>query len=623
MTAYYQTWVIDENNEDYRTQLALLKSYLKELQQINKTKLVNGLTCYKYLITDSMNEFYLLASQIIAQIGCDPLNLTIKYDKLYNITDLLRNVEDTVKNTLRDLYQIDVSYVDFIQYEHYYVIIPYDNDDLRIYLSTEQIGLVTNKCDLGSLTSNASYLTSDPSLMYALDHDKNVNSTGPLIKHNNSYLVSNDIDPELLYDLRVVSSAPLDKYVVLHGDDLDITTWVEIAHMWNFTVVDRSDTRLVLDKPHDFDWYPIPKWFQTSARAVRRGELPLVTLYGPWQLESIEQRPFINYAAHRTYINHNYQNIMDLHLNSDMSITARFGTYESCREYVQKLQDLYNNRSIWQIIPVDNLIDGIVKRYELGRYQENQNLLLFDDVMYIVSDVNVSDFSFVGKRNELEQDLRVFFSQCQNTYGFDINQLQQLSLEELIDIIYSDNRYNCFTKNIVDEATSLGLPLEPLLGHEYSVARYRNLTYALSGYFDYGPLSGIMSYSPSESMIDIDLSQTSIQASYKEQFETLSTPLIEMNVVTPDGIYSLLEVAYDDLMLAAEIVEYLWYKGWFVTEWARFYYNKTGHFCSALIRNNPLLTVGSYGYENGNMVLVILSRIAQALNTEDKVMIEQ
>lgn len=647
----FRTWVIDPHQKLFQKKYIiienLLKNNSKNFKHINTLKLQNGLNAVTYNISNSektnLTTSYSLV-EILSEISYDPLIITVSLNPESEIQlwpngpivksdfsidpnldrDLdLTGIDACIKRNIKSILKINIDFNDIIFYEDYVQFLPYDDNGHRIYTNYDMMGQISNACQLEDVLKYK-YIDSDPYLNYLIDKRKLSTSQQDIIIGNQGLMFNSDIDNSEYLDLALISqNLDNDDHYVLGSSNtecdlqLDISLWSEISLLWGFQIVDVDTNQLVIkrspESPVGKEW-SVTSWFEQAKRSIKIGRLIPTLTKGFWQLWDTSKRPMIHYAAYRAYIEDNYANLSSLKINNDFSITADFASLNSYINFKTKLLNYLNRSSDWSVITASNFIDALVKRYELNNYRQNKNLLIdTGDHVYIVTDIDTNEFSFIGKRQEFESALRSFFNNCQKIYGsdgFPIN-LNDLSLYDLLDIVYTNDKHiMCFHKDILDTIDLMKLPLEPLLITDENIQRYQNLYYALSGYFDFGPLRGIYQKPPKR---DITVPEGTIYTTYIEDYNRSTSPVLSVTFISDLGQRELFQIATPDIIKVQNLVDILWSSGWFLSDWGIEYYKKTGALSLSLIRNIPFLRIAADSPQRGYMALYLLERIVKIM----------
>lgn len=610
MASYLRSWVIDKSDKRYESYREMINNLVKSdhsnYKEIDVEELPNELKYHQYYVADPYNTSYSTLIQFLADMTYDPIVLSVIINTKDDMSLKLEEADKCIKYVIKQLLDIEVSYNRMVKYDGYYQFLPHDKERRRIYADYETVGKISDTCKLND-ESNHLFTSSNSYINYLLETDQLVNiSNDRSGREDVNYL-----------SLQLINHSPYDDHnVVLKAyggsEHVDLLLWEEIASMWGFIVEDNvSIDRLIVKAQDGFPWN-LNDFFESAKRNIRLGKLIAVKITGDWQLKTLTHKPLIMYAAHRAYLDYGYPFISSVRVNDDMSISAEFSTYNEYKKYVKCFREYLDRSSNWSIIPCDNFVDAVIKRYEINDYNHNQSLILFDkDSVYLVSDVSLDNYTFVGRRNEFEAALRSFFNTCEQLYTTDGVDLDQMALEDMINIVYTNGRnILCFEKPLLDNIAYRDIPLEPILMSDTNIARYENLVYGLSGYFDFGPLKGINVKPP---VRKIKVPDGAIEVDFLRGYEEATIPVLEVKVITRQGPYDLFKIATNEIVMVREMVSILWSMGWFLTDWGISYYEHTDDLSFSLIRKIPFLTIASDSYERGYIALSMLQSIVSRL----------
>lgn len=624
----YQEWVLDRNSEKNDQDISvldlLISNDFENIHQLYESELPNGLTLTKCKITDPRYSSYSAIQKYISKLSIDPIVITLPLqsvldDPEINVDEInLEGVNESIKRSIKKILGIDVDHTQSNMFEDVIQLIPYNINLCRIYCSQEKLGEIIIDCDLEKIM-DFRYITATPYMKYLVETEQMQDfNNSQMIVHNKGIMVEDNLPNYQLDDLKILEKKyNNDEHYVLGKveckiiDSLEL--WSEIAELWNFEIVDYGRSYIVVKKNHKCPINHVKYFFHDAKHNIKTGDLIDITFRGHWQLWTKDKKPYIVYAAHRAYSEDNYAFISSLKVNDDFSVTVKLGNYQEYYNFKNKLHNYLTQINDWSVVYCVDIIDAIIKRYELNNYNDNKNLILnIDDNYYIVSDVNLDNFTFVGKRTELEERLRSYFSKCEVIYNSEgsVTTLEQSSLDDLLKLVYTNGKIvYCFDVNILDEILNRGLPLEPVLLTNDNISRYENLENALTGYFDFGPLKGLYQYLPSRM---VNVPEGFIEVSFIERYDSSASPVIDVDFTSQDGgTRNLFKIASEKLFEVKELVEFLWRTGWFLSDWGISYYNYTGRLSMNLIRNIPFLQTASDTIERGNFAFNIMKRMVQ------------
>lgn len=624
----YQEWILDrnleKNDQDISVLDLLISNDSENIQQIYESELPNGLTLSKYKITNIRYSSYSSIQKYVSKLSVDPIVITLPLQSVLDDSEMdvneidLRGVYESIERSIKKILGIDVDHTQSNMFEDIIQLIPYDMNLNRIYCSQEKLGEIIVDSDLEKIV-DFRYITATPYMKYLVETEQMEDfNNSQMIVHNKGIMVEDGLPNYQFDDLKVLEKYyNSDDHYVLGKVECKImdslNLWVEIAELWNFEIVDYGKSYIVVKKKYKCPINHVKYFFHDAKHHVKTGDLIDITFRGHWQLWTKDRKPHIVYAAHRAYSEDNYAFVSSLKVNDDFSITVKLGNYQEYYNFKEKLRKYLTQINDWSVIYCKDLIDAIVRRYELNDYNDNKNLILeIDDKYYVVSDVDLDDFTFVGKRVELEEKLRLYFSKCEVIYNSEgnVTTLDQLNLDDLLKLVYTNGKIvYCFDVKILDEILNRGLPLEPVLLTNDNISRYQNLENALTGYFDFGPLKGLYQYLPNRI---VKIPEGFIEVHFIERYDTSASPVIEVDFTSPDGgTRNLFKIASEKLFEVQELVEFLWRTGWFLSDWGISYYNYTGKLSMNLIRRISFLQKASDTIEQGTFAFNIMKRMVQ------------
>lgn len=614
----FRTWVLDPNNKNWKKNRALIDSLLSNapevFQLIRTDSLENGLEAYKYIITKPEDQAYYALTQILSDISYDPLIISLALDESLKYDDM-SEINEIIKETVKSVTNVQVSFNQIERYNDKIDFMPYDMNSNRIYTDYEKVGQILQEIN-------------EKVMLYIIKDENNVS------KYEG---VEGNTELEVMKIIRKnfnnKNNYVLESECLNNSPELTISLYNEICLLWGFNIIDRDFNKLIINRsehnPIGKDW-DVKDWFKAAKRSINLGNLIPVTLEGHWQLWGENKKVLISYAAYRAYIEDNYAFLSSLRVNNDYSVTADFDSLQTYIKFKSKFMYYLNKSEDYSILKTNNFVDAVIKRYELGvnldEHNNGKTLIISkgndsnNEQFYLVSELDIDNYVFIGMREEFTSELRVFLTRCSDIFvsTTETANVNSLSLEEMLEIIYSGNDIQspCFSTNVVGEVKDMNLPLEPLLSNDENISRFENIDYALRGYFDFGPIKGVYSKPPTrEIRIPIGRVEATIIEGSEDSFSAV--PIVSADFVSPKGRRNLFRIATINVFEVQELAEILWSSGWFLSDWGISYYEKTGELSLSLIRNIHFLRIATDTPERGSDALELLKRVIYSSSGKD------
>ena len=671
-----QTWVLHENffdksilntssKEDINLVMEIITNNSNIFEINSRDNIGRGLVKIVLEIKDANDPQYFFVTQVLSEISIDSFVATVPKNSFTvgnsggfsgddeNNLDMV-SIQNKLRTAILEETAITVDYFESNEYENRFELIPFVKGHegyQRVYISYSQAGKILEAAQLKAVAkSDYNFVNGGKLFNYIMSETVNNFSAentedGLLINrmeqpenfNEESFLdvAADSFDNKGYHIVGTADVGKLRTVVDEEGDRKNILVYsfgeyfrseiqAEIAKMWDFEIEEIFGKGLLIreneeNKDGFLREHSIEKWLTGNVKSIVMGKLPIMNSRGYWQMWEKSSAPLISYAAQRALIDTNYKAVNTFRFYGDMSFSAEF---ESASHYSHFLREFHKNLErvdSWSVIPCADFIDALIKRYELGDYLDNHCFLVnANGGVYLVSDVDVSSFEFVGKRQELERDLRSFFTRCRAIYAPNGRKvkLENLDLEDILTIVYSngygdgygdEKKINCFSRGSLTHLIERNLPLEPVLQNEIDMARFEYLYYGLSGYFDFGPIRGYHRNPPYNSAHSVPRGR--VVASYLEEYIDAVVPVIAVRFVSEEGIRDLFEIAAVDVFEVEYLGERLWEMGFFMSDWGNAYYEKFQELSIRCIKPITFLTMAADTPQRGADALELLRQI--------------
>ena len=464
---------------------------------------------------------------------------------MINIIEEYTSSETNIRITNIKTYKLEGDLI-FIPYSNGYPLYLYNPEDIRIRSELNPDNFY-----------GYDVLSSDPLIIHTLNkyQKKNSDKLDPeyFIVKNGLVLIKIDMEPLNFHVIKnellgmmdrcrrngvfVIPSDPRIAFGSEYSiDRTKLDLYRELAKKWKGDI--KSNKYPVIVKSNiDFS-IPVNAWYEQSVDRILSGTLPLYRTNKPstWRDESVSNqnretlRVKFMYSAVKSYatLTEKYPHLKPYfsspQVHYDLSVEAAFSDYQEFEDYMDILKsELIPDRNStvhYSVLAVDNLTDAIATRSYYNVNKTNNSTLIVEplsgqNVKYMIV-VESHDGFFTGDvskdqlkqyRTELNDMLRKYYNLC-NYPGQDIS-FDRMSLDDMLKLvpIYDpdNDKTACLPSDLLDERSILFNPTTKQPYNEETISTYKNLHWALLGYFTVGRLSGIMDKPPIRPKVWIEL----------------------------------------------------------------------------------------------------------------------
>lgn len=560
------TFIIDPNSKIYNLEI---NNIINNYKNIKIEKLINNLE----KVTFSSNESIVFNNSII------PMSFSLEISEFE-----IENYKEKIKNIIQKELGIIVNYVNYNQFQDYIEFLPF-NDDNLIYISFNIYSKLISKLNDFNSNDYFNFKLEDDNILEnrQITRIEANNLNNLRINMGDNHKIIGKIDG-------VLDVIPSIKYTYL----------VELANFFSNRINKQYNQGIVLE-------YKNNMYEESNIQYIKRGMLPRFRFEGYWQLLSLQDLPKILYCINTSYLEISSRYINDIEIFDDLSFNAVIINQEHYENvYSQLLRNLKNMDKLNSYKCTD-LLDAIKKRYNT---KDSSLIVNHKSDYWIVSSQKLT-FQY---DDNLKNDLVKFMKQhCK--YIWDDNgqktDLNNMNLNSLLEIIYSDGYSDCYNKFYLDILKDTGFPIDSLLRKEITINRYLYMQYSILGYFDFGPIQGLLRNN--EWNREILKIPGDIEAVVRTDYLVENNPVIEFNFKSTKGNRELFNITISDFIHNIEelelIVKSLWDKDWFLSEWGYQYYINTGKLSMSAIKKYDFLSKGVDSIERGDLVFKLLKSI--------------
>lgn len=363
----------------------------------------------------------------------------------------------------------------------------------------------------------------------------------------------------------------MDNFVYFDQDNSFI---FEIAKMWKDKITFDSKYNGIIVSSKNDHYTSIENWYKQSVIMIENNSLPIWKFSDNNLTYSIDNRLKRFYKAlisyrdliKKTPILSSF--IYNVNVENNLDITANFSSISDIDMFKEYL--IINTTDNLSIIQTENENKSVIVRYFLLKLNPESEPITFeiDKQFYVVFKGNITCFIDLSEDN-LIFELKNKFNKCINDEDLiTLDSINNMSLEELLYLIpikEQDQTY-CFKSDTLKRLNNLINPLTTNPLSQEIVNYYMNLRFGLRGYFDVGPLTGLMknsSYIPEKKVS----SKIEVVETYHGNIKYItSSVLINKQYINLFTIMIPKEEIFSEI---SNTIKSVWNSGKLLTFWSR------------------------------------------------------
>lgn len=628
---------------------------------INENYLDRGLVRYVFDYHQDQKN-YKLITEIIDLISYTPITVTMDlslFNHYEQIGPVISSAEEIIKVLTSEIIKTDVVNVESVRYGNMITFTPItmvDGEKIAVYENSDYLGdyyRIVNMNYLGGYQ----VLSSDPIIKFITRDITNIKYID-----NIALIPVGTNDTETNYFTGVVNevsnmidnkkrdgyfSYPISMYSL---EDKQLIK--ELGALWDIEIVYETEDMMILKTTTDFGLDPVI-WLDQNINLVKRGQFPIITLYGLWQfqLDGDHNEMYgknwygasLNYGAFLAYRKLAENDdlirpfIQATRVNNDYSVTVSLPSYShviNFKKYFTEIIDGYGieySDQSWFSEPCDGLVDGLIKRYYVQKHDNKAMSMIipwtYDDgkveqVLVFRSPLlakypNPFDFDKVNMikvRDDLIWDLRNYYQRCHDQMEpVTLDQVNEMDLEGLLDLVEidQDGKTYCLSKNTILNLTHQINPLTREPFSENIIIKAMLLEWGLRGLFDVGVIKGLYEDMPKRVLVK---PKTGIVMITKMGMDPMLLSMLgdvySVEVGFDDGTVSFLfDIATSHIDVLRPMIDKLWENGFFLSYWSSGVVKYSGMLTYSTIVSNPILLSGSETKSDGIRAMKYLQSI--------------
>lgn len=625
-----------------------------------RPKLIAKLDKGLELVEDNSNSLLEL-NYVAVDIGLDKTLLT-KYT-IKQRAEIVSSLQEILKVVFNIYYKTPIEFVNVLEMKDAYIFTPYSPFKTLIYENSKYLVEINIEKFVGySLLSRSpltryliekwidqkEYLLSDLNIRYFNTPEGYIS----LIPLFNPY--SNEISGRVENSLLSLVKQGYFAYIFGIHDLENLEIIRELCLLYDIHIIDSKDLSVLICRT-DVDFTTTPQeWLTYNLSLIKSGQFPTfrlsfdfsffnqyIRIYGE-QLKDI----ILKYVAYLSY-----SRLSDLHpvikpfimfttINDDLSVSVSLPSYSlvlTFKEYVLKylndgISHLNNGQmsGAWNIEPVDNFKEGILKRWIVQQVDNDAYPMFFQtqggkQLLIHRSPLGIkypSRFNFENLKeaeDSLLREMRKFYLSnkvCHdNLEPVTLENIDQMSLDELLNLIpvEENGKVYCFSDSTISSLVKKENPLTRRPLTEKSLATQKYLEYGLRGLFDVGVLFGLYSEVPIKQNIPINIGVVRTSREYVEPKRRelvgnifLAEVIFEDGTTTPLFEISLPTIELSRLFSLKEYLNNLWSKGYFLSPFASAVYLYLDLKSFPILINSEVLLHAADSIYDGNIALEML-----------------
>lgn len=339
-------------------------------------------------------------------------------------------------------------------------------------------------------------------------------------------------------------------------------------------------------------------WIRNNLANIKEGDFPIFTVpfirydgdyirrYG-----DMYEKYVINYFALLAFAQLSDGNpvlkshIYRLKIGDNNSISVSLPTYSLVLKFKVLFEELFHSKTKYTIETCNNIEDVFYKRYVIQQVDGDAYPIAFSTIggTYIVihrsplAMIYPSPFVFTKNMEDLENKMRDFYKKCHdNIEPVSLENIDNMTLSDLIRLIpiTENNVTYCFSEATLNKIETNPLTRTPLT--KETKEKLEKIEYGLRGFFDVGPVFGLLSVNLSQNMDFSDFGVIKVvRIPVKKEHRDLYGNLFLVQVIFSDGTESdLFEISLPTINLEKiddlkNYVDKMWVRGFFINDWQK------------------------------------------------------